>query len=218
MARRRIAVLGAGGFAREVRWLIEEIDAASPSFEFAGYVVGDRSRPGPHDVTEGILGDEAWLLENPGRVDALAIGTGNPKLRLKIAAALAAAFPEDRWPALVHPGVRMDRRSATVEPGAVVCAGAVGTVNVVLRAFSMVNLCCTLGHECEIGRGSALNPTVNVSGGVRLGAGVLVGTGAQILENLSVGDGATVGAGAVVTRDVAAGLTVVGAPAKPLVR
>ena len=80
----------------------------------------------------------------------------------------------------------------------------------------MVNLACTLGHESRIGEGSVLNPTVNISGGVVLDKGVLVGTGAQILQYVQIGEGATVGAGAVVNRDVPAGVTVVGIPAKPL--
>jgi acetyltransferase-like isoleucine patch superfamily enzyme len=72
-----------------------------------------------------------------------------------------------------------------------------------------------VGHEAHIGAGSVLNPGANIAGGVVLGKGVLVGTGAQVLQYLTVADGATVGAGAVVTKNVAAGETVVGVPAKP---
>lgn len=53
---------------------------------------------------------------------------------------------------------------------------------------------------------------------VRIGSDVWIGGGAILLPGITVGDGAIIGAGSVVTRDVAAGATVVGNPAKPLSR
>ena len=49
-----------------------------------------------------------------------------------------------------------------------------------------------------------------------LGNRVNVGAGAKILGAVRLGDGSAVGANAVVTRDVPAGLTAVGIPARPL--
>jgi UDP-2-acetamido-3-amino-2,3-dideoxy-glucuronate N-acetyltransferase len=50
--------------------------------------------------------------------------------------------------------------------------------------------------------------------GCTVKAGASIGGGAVILPGITIGEGATVGAGAVVTRDVPAGATVVGNPAR----
>ena len=49
---------------------------------------------------------------------------------------------------------------------------------------------------------------------IRIGRNVWIGGGAIILPGISVGDDAVIGAGSVVTRDVAAGATVLGNPAR----
>lgn len=51
---------------------------------------------------------------------------------------------------------------------------------------------------------------------IRIGSNVWIGGGALIMPGVTIGDDAIVGSGAVVTRDVAAGATVVGNPARPL--
>ena len=51
---------------------------------------------------------------------------------------------------------------------------------------------------------------------VRIGRNVWIGAGAIILPGVTIGDDALIGAGSVVTRDVAAGVTVAGNPARPL--
>ena len=51
---------------------------------------------------------------------------------------------------------------------------------------------------------------------IRIGAHVWIGGGAIILPGVTIADDAIIGAGAVVTRDVAAGATVVGNPARPV--
>jgi maltose O-acetyltransferase len=50
---------------------------------------------------------------------------------------------------------------------------------------------------------------------IRIGCDVWIGGGAIILPGVTIGDGAVIGAGSVVTRDVAAGATVAGNPARP---
>lgn len=53
---------------------------------------------------------------------------------------------------------------------------------------------------------------------VRIGRDVWIGGGAIILPGVTIGDGAVIGAGSIVTRDVGAGETVAGNPARPVSR
>ena len=213
MSRKTIVVAGAGGVARELRWLIAEINRADESFDFLGFVVSDPGHLAETEDTD-LLGDYRWLEEHRERIDCLAIGIGSPPARRRLSEELSQLLPEAEFPALVHPSVLWDRETSRLGEGAIVTAGVRGTVNLDLGPFALIGVGSTLGHEASVGRWSALNPGAILSGGVRVGEEVMVGSGATVLQYLSVGDRAVVGAGAVVTCDVAAGATVVGVPAR----
>lgn len=211
---KRIAVIGAGGFAREVKWLISEINRDKAQYEFCGFLVSDLAKLTERDSKDEVLGDFSCISDS--RIAAFAMGIGSPSAKLYIGDELTKRHPSVSWPALIHPTAKYDLDSCRIGRGVIVCAGVIATVNITIEDFAMLNLSCTVGHEARLGRGCVLNPTVNISGGVDVGDGVLVGTGAQILQYVKIGGGATVGAGAVVNKDVEPGSTVVGVPARSI--
>ncbi|MGE0724131.1 MAG: sugar O-acetyltransferase [Alphaproteobacteria bacterium] len=108
--------------------------------------------------------------------------------------------------------------------------------NIRIGARTFLNFGCvildvvpvTIGAQCQIGPGVQLyaadhprDPALRrleLESGrpVRIGDNVWIGGGAIILPGVTIGDDAIVGAGSVVTRDVPAGATVAGNPARRL--
>lgn len=101
----------------------------------------------------------------------------------------------------IHPGATIGRRFF-IDHG----AGAV------IGETTEIGDDVTLYHGVTLG-GTSLEP------GKRhptIGDGVVIGSGAQVLGPVSVGAGARIGANAVVLKNVAAGVTMVGIPARPV--
>lgn len=71
-----------------------------------------------------------------------------------------------------------------------------------------------VGHDTHIGNDCDVAPNATIGGCCTIGSRVKIGLGAVINPHVSIGDGARIGSGAVVTRNVPAGETWVGVPAR----
>jgi sugar O-acyltransferase (sialic acid O-acetyltransferase NeuD family) len=142
------------------------------------------------------------------------IAIADPEARRRLSEILTSQECAART--LVHPTATVMAAGTELGPGCLVMGGAYISSSVTVGAHVQVQYNATVGHDSVLEDRVTVLPGANVSGAVVLEAGVTVGSGAVVLQGRRIGAGAYVGAGAVVTRDVAAGLVVVGAPARAL--
>ncbi|MBR3158387.1 MAG: acetyltransferase [Atopobiaceae bacterium] len=206
-------IIGAGGFGREVAWLVERINAVEPTWLLEGFiddnpdVIG--TIVGGYPVIGGVdafgdLDGEAWTV----------CAIGSAKVRRKVIEK-ASEYPNVRFATLIDPSVLMSDR-VIIGEGSIVCAGNIVTVDITLGNHCIVNLDCTIGHDAVLGDYVTVYPSVNISGITDIGDCVELGTGMQIIQGKTIGSEAIVGAGAVVVKDIPARCVAVGSPAKPI--
>jgi sugar O-acyltransferase (sialic acid O-acetyltransferase NeuD family) len=92
------------------------------------------------------------------------------------------------------------------------------TSNIRIGRCFHANLYSYVEHDCIIGDFVTFAPGAKVNGNVTIGDHAYIGSGAILRQGVTIGAGAVVGMGAVVTRDVPSGATVVGNPAKLLIK
>lgn len=113
--------------------------------------------------------------------------------------------------------------SVEIGEGAVLCHFTQMTSNIKIGKYFHANIYSYVAHDCVIGDYVTFAPSVHCNGNVHIEDHVYIGTGAIIkqgtpAEPLVIGKGAIIGMGAVVTKSVAAGVTVIGSPARPMVK
>lgn len=205
----KIYIVGAGGFAREVAWLIEDINEKNPTWEIAGFI--DENKDNVSKELNGylVLGDIEYLNKQEKANVVIAIGTGEVRENL------SKKIKNHRYPILIHPSV-IKSKYITIDEGTIICADSIITTNIEIGKHVIINLDCTIGHDVILENYTTILPSVNVSGNVVIDERTMVGTGTAIIQGLKIGKDSIIGAGSVVVKDIPNGCTAVGNPAKPI--
>lgn len=204
-----IVIVGSSGLAKEIAFLIEDINKNNIQWNFKGFVDNCKGKKiGKYTV---VMNDDE-LLNFKNEINVI-IGIGFPELLKK----LANKFSCNKkliFPNIIHPNCIGDWDRIEFGKGNVLTAGNILTTDIKIGSFNIFNLNGTIGHDATIGNFNVLNPTNNISGNVVIKDEILIGTGVQILQNLKISESVIIGASSVVTRDILESGVYVGAPAK----
>ena len=210
-----LLILGAGGFAEIVATAAISQLRNSPGLGLAGFIVDEEY----WNPVQKLLGRRVYNIEtmitiggmnNCGERAFVVSGSvkpwrGRAALRLRDAGfEFAEIIHGDAY---VHP-------SASVGGGSFINAGVVVDAGAKIGEHVVINRGVTVGHNCLLEACATIGPGAHLAGNARIGDWATIGMGACVLENRTVGERAVVGAGSVVTRDVPAGETWWGVPAR----
>lgn len=208
---KKLVIVGAGDFGREVSWVAERINAQTPVWELLGFVDDGAAVQGRTVDGYPVLRPVSWLEAVTDELYVVcSIGTGRVRKQVM---ERVLANPHLRPAVLIDPAAIVGR-NAQVGPGCVVCAGTVLAISSRLEAHTIVNLNCTVGHDTVLEPYCTVHPGSNLSGRVHVGACTDIGTGTKIIQGLAVCPGCTLGAGTVVVRDITEPGTYAGVPAR----
>jgi len=206
---KRLAIVGAGGHGSVVA--DAALAAGWESVVFFDDAWPDLTSVGPWTVA----GRSADLVRDATRFAGVVVAIGENAVRLAKLRELSGRGVA--IVSIVHP-------SAVVSPHAVLGAGCVVFAGAVINPFAqlgagcIVNTSASVDHDCRLADGVHVSPGAHLGGGVTVGESTWIGMAASVKQCVRVGERVVVGAGAAVVADVPDGLTVVGVPARPMVR
>lgn len=210
---KELYIIGAGGFGREVAWVVERINEKEPTWDLKGFIDDNQALWGQTMDDYEVIGGCDYLRNIPRDVWVLC-AVGASKTRKKIIDGLGGSA-HVHFATVVDPSVQMSKR-VQIGEGTMICAGNIITVDVTIGKHNIINLDCTIGHDAVLGDFVTLYPSVNVSGCSTIGCETELGTGMQTIQGMKVGSHTIVGAGAVVIREIPDHCVAVGSPAKPI--
>ena len=208
---KNIVIIGAGGFAREIQWLIKDINEQKQEWNLLGFIDENINNKGLELNNDKVLGTFKDISINNYEDLYYVCAVGDPKTKKELVKkaeklGLKAGI-------LIHPSVIMSN-FVEIGEGSIICAGSILTVNIKIGNHVIINIDSTIGHDAIINDFSTILPSVNISGNTVIEECVSMGTGSSIIQGLSIGKYSTIGAGAVVIKNIPLGSTAVGMPAK----
>lgn len=203
---RRILIVGAGGFGREVlQWARDAWPDHAEAL--AGFLSAESDALDGFNGTPNIrCSPDAYA---PLAGDKLLLAIGVPYVRRRVAESLLSRGAE--FLTLVHP-TAVVAATATVGEGAILCPYTVVSDSAAVGRFVIMNYHSSLGHDARTGDFSVLSPHATLGGRAVIAEDVFLGLHASVGPGKTIGARSKVSANSCVLTSAAADSVVFGVP------
>lgn len=208
---KNIAIIGAGGFGREIfcvwkeRLLFDNVD-----FNIIGFF--DDGKKGETNNYGTVIGTVDDLNQANEDIE-VAIAIGNSLMLQSVRERIHTN--NIHFPNIIHPTAKfLDKDSIHLSEGNIFSIDTIVSNNVVIGKFNSFNTRATVGHDVSVGDYNIFSPNVQISGEVRIGNNNLFGFNSGVIQQLKIGSYNTLGVGALLLRNIPDSGTYMGTPAK----
>jgi sugar O-acyltransferase (sialic acid O-acetyltransferase NeuD family) len=216
MARRRkLLIVGAGGFGQEVIWAAKNFNRVHPTYDILGYCDDELGKKGKVIYGHEVLGapeeiDKA-LPEKPCFVCAI----GKNQVRSKVVKRVLALG----WTpvTVIDPSVIVAEH-VEVGDGTYVGAGSILSPYARIGNHVIINHHCSIGHDSILEDFVQISPGGRVSGAAVVKEGAMLGSNAVLAPEMTLGRYSTLGACSFAATNIPDGVTAVGIPAQIMSR
>ena len=207
---KKLIIIGAGGFGREVIQWAKDINAIKKQWDILGYIDDNPNALEGCEKEFPILGKAGeWI---PAEDEVYAAAIANPKIKEKLVCLLKSKGAV--FTSIIHPNANIGDHNRIGE-GVIIYPNASITVNCKIGKFVSV-LGSNLGHDLNIGDYSTISGNCSLNGHVSIGNRVFIGTHCAVIPSRKIGDDAFICAGSIVISNVSPGSKVFGNPAKKI--
>jgi sugar O-acyltransferase (sialic acid O-acetyltransferase NeuD family) len=190
------ALIGAGGFADEIKAHMQKFDMIC-FVDNAYYTPNDKNiKP----ISEFDVNEYEVL-----------VAIGDPVLRCDMVNRLPK---ETKYFTFIHPTAQILGNDVEIGEGSVICAGVIITTNCKIGKHTHLNLLTTIGHDNRIGDFFTTAPGAKISGNCLIGDRVYFGTNSSVKQKIKICDNVTIGLNAGVVKHIETTGVYVGVPAK----
>jgi sugar O-acyltransferase (sialic acid O-acetyltransferase NeuD family) len=207
---KKIIIIGAGGFGREILDTLNYINNVEKSYEIVGFVDNVISM-GTNVNGIVVLGNDSALELYPDV--SLVIAIGDPHIRKKYFELYNSKFD---FPVIIHP-TSIISEFAQIGNGSIVQAFCIVAANSIIGNCVSINARSGVGHDAKVGNYTSIQSFCDITGNSKIGELCFFGTGVKIIPKLFIADESYLCAGTVIFKDILKKSKVLGNPGKIII-